>query len=113
MKVICIMCPRGCELEVTKGKKITVTGNGCPRGVIYGEREVTKPERMITTIKKFEDKTISLKSSKPVPKEKVFEVLKEIKTAKLPKNIEIGKVLISSVAQTDADIVITNINKNV
>jgi CxxC motif-containing protein len=113
MKVICIMCPRGCELEVTKGRKITVTGAGCPRGIIYGEREVTKPERMITTIKKYEDKTISLKSSKPVPKEKVYDVLKEIKSARLPKNIENGKTLIKNVCDTDADIVITNVNKKV
>ena len=110
MKVICIMCPRGCELEVTKGRKITVTGNECPRGVIYGEREVTKPERMITTIKKYGDKTISLKSSKPVPKNLVFDVLKEIKNARIPKNIQIGGVLIKNVAKTDCDIIITNIN---
>ena len=113
MKVICIMCPRGCELDVTKGRKITVTGNACPRGVIYGEREVTKPERMVTTIKKFEDKTISLKSSKPVPKEKVFDVLQEVKSARLPKNVEIGGPLIKNVCDTDVDIVITNINKKV
>ena len=102
MKVICIMCPRGCELEVTKGKKITVTGSGCPRGVIYGEREVTKPERMVTTIKKYGDSTISLKSSKPVPKKLVFDVLKEIKTAKVPKNIEVGGVLIKNVASQNS-----------
>lgn len=113
MKVICIMCPRGCELNVTKGRKITVTGAACPRGVIYGEREVTKPERMITTIKKFEDKTISLKSSKPVPKEKVFDVLQEIKRAKLPRKVEENGILIKNVSNTDADIVITNINKKV
>lgn len=113
MKVICIMCPRGCELNVTKGKKITVTGAGCPRGIIYGEREVTKPERMVTTIKKFEDKTISLKSSKPVPKEKVYNVLQEIKNARLPRKVETGVILIKNVANTDADIIITNINKNI
>ncbi len=111
MKVVCIMCPRGCELDVTKGKKIKVTGNACPRGVIYGEREVTNPERMVTTIKLCGDKTITLKSSKPVPKNKVFAVLQEIKKVKVPKIYEIGGVLISGVANTDCDIVITGISK--
>ena len=110
MKVICIMCPRGCELEVAKGKKITVTGNACPRGVIYGEREVTSPERMVTTIKKYNDMTISLKTDKSVPKDKVIQVLKEIKKSKLPKTLSCGDVIIKNVCDTDANVVITNIN---
>lgn len=112
MQVTCIMCPRGCELTVTQNKgKITVTGNSCPRGVIYGEREVTSPERVVTTIKKFGDKTISLKTDKPVPKEKVFDVLKAIKSAKVQKNISLNNVFIKNVAGTSSNIVVTGINK--
>ena len=36
MKMICINCPRGCELDVEKASDgiVTVTGNACPRGVL-------------------------------------------------------------------------------
>ncbi len=112
MQVTCIMCPKGCELEVTKsGKKITVTGASCPRGIIYGEREVTAPERMVTTIKKYGDKTITLKTDKPVPKEKVVDTLKAIKKARVPKGIALGDSLIKNVASTDAQIIVTGISK--
>lgn len=112
MQVTCIMCPRGCELTVTKEKgKITVTGNSCPRGAIYGEREVTSPERMVTTIKKFGEKTITLKTDKPVPKAKVFDTLKAVKRARVPKDIALGDMLIKNVAKTDSNIVVTGISK--
>ena len=35
--LVCIICPRGCNLKVElEGKEIKgVTGNGCPRGLQY------------------------------------------------------------------------------
>lgn len=111
MKVTCIMCPRGCELTVTKkAKSITVTGNSCPRGLLYGEKEVTAPERMVTTIKCYNGKTITLKSASPVPKGKVFDCLKEVKKAKVPDDIKVGDILVSNVAGTGEDIIVTGIS---
>lgn len=112
MEITCIMCPRGCQLEVTKiDDKIEVTGNACPRGAIYGEKEVTAPERMITTIKRYKDKTITLKSNNPVPKGKVFECLREIKQFEIISDLKIGDILIDNIAGTDCNIVVTGISK--
>lgn len=112
MKMICIMCPVGCELEVIKTKdKVTVTGNACPRGVIFGEKEITNPERMVTTIKQYKTGTISLKTSNPVSKKLVAGVLKEIKNTKPPENIKTGDVYIKNVLQTGQDVIVTGINK--
>ena len=78
MKITCIMCPVGCDLEVEKiGDKIKVTGNSCPRGIIYGEKEVTQPERIVTTIKKYKERTISLKTDKPIDKDIIVKAAKE------------------------------------
>ena len=41
MKLICIKCPRGCELEV-EGKQ--VSGNMCPRGIDYAMEEIITEE---------------------------------------------------------------------
>ena len=79
MDFTCIMCPVGCNLNVTKnGNEITVFGNGCPRGEIYGKNEITLPKRMITTIKKYKNGTISLKTSEAIDKNLIEKVLKEI-----------------------------------
>ena len=41
-KLICIICPRGCPLEIDEST-LEVRGNSCPRGKIYAESELTQP----------------------------------------------------------------------
>ena len=50
-KLICIGCPKGCELTVfLDGKQVTkVEGNHCKKGAVYGEKEVTAPTRIVTS----------------------------------------------------------------
>lgn len=111
MKVTCIMCPVGCELEVKQTQdKITVTGNGCPRGVIYGEREVTKPERIVTTVKIYKDRTLSLKTDRPIEKQYVAQVLKAVKRVEVSPNPKAGDILIKNIFNTDVNVVITSVN---
>ena len=45
----CIICPRGCLLEVELGENIAVSGNLCPRGKVYAENECTNPQRTVTS----------------------------------------------------------------
>jgi len=111
MEFVCIMCPVGCNLKVEKTEdKIKVSGNSCPRGAIYGEKEATCPERMVTTIKKYKNGTISLKLSNPIAKQNVESCLKEIANCKEPKSINIGDVLIKNVLNSGCDVIVTNIN---
>lgn len=39
-ELICITCPKGCHLRVDEEKDYKVTGNGCPRGAVYGKKSV-------------------------------------------------------------------------
>ncbi len=111
MEITCIMCPVGCSLKVTKNnKEIIVTGNGCPRGEIYGKNEITLPKRMITTIKKYKNGTISLKTSEPIDKRLVEKALKEIEKLSEPTKISAGEILIKNILNTGVDIVVTNVN---
>ena len=41
--IICITCPKGCRLSVDEENGYKVTGNGCPRGEIYGKNELQHP----------------------------------------------------------------------
>ena len=103
----CIMCPLGCQLTVLKdGDNITVTGNNCKRGEIFGKEEVTCPMRIVTSSVKTEKGVCACKTSKPVPKSIIFEVMKEIEKLRL-KSVKFGEVVIKNVLNTGADIVIT------
>lgn len=110
MKTICIMCPIGCELEITrKGENVEVLGNLCPRGKQYGIDEATYPKRIVTSIVKCsKDLYCSVKTTCPVEKSKIEEVLHEIAMIP-PKKYKFGEILIKNVAETGADIVVTGV----
>lgn len=103
----CIMCPLGCSLVATKdGDKITVTGNNCNRGEIFAKEELTCPMRIVTTSVKTEKGVKSCKTTKPVPKAKIFDVMKEIEKLRL-KDAKYGEIVVKNILGTGADIVIT------
>ena len=109
-ELTCIICPRGCTLTVTldEGKVTSVTGNACPRGVKYANDECTNPQRTVTTTARCADgSVVPVKTNKSIPKSKVFLCMEEINRATAPDDVKIGDVIISSVAGTDADVVIT------
>lgn len=99
-ELVCIICPRGCGLkvEMEEGKIVSITGNSCPRGVKYAEDECCNPQRTVTSTVRCENgKMVSVKTDRPIPKDKVFECMNLINaaTAKLP--VAIGDVIISDV----------------
>ena len=103
MKLICIKCPRGCELEV-EGKNIT--GNMCPRGIDYAKEETTRPMRIVTALVKTKNSVIPVKTDKEVPKSKIKDILVIINNLRIT-NAKIGDVLLLNVLNTGANIVVT------
>lgn len=112
-ELTCIGCPIGCALFASVyGDCTKITGNLCKIGIEYGINEVTDPRRAITTsIKvKFDNgttKILSLKTSKDIPKDKIFECLKEIRNTKVNRSFRIGDIVIENILGTGIDIVAT------
>ena len=111
-ELTCIGCPMGCQLTVTikDEDNITVSGNTCKRGEIYGIKEVTNPTRIVTSsveIDNAEIARVSVKTANDIPKGKIFDIMKEIRQIKVSAPVKIGDVVISNVADTGVDIVIT------
>lgn len=109
----CIICPIGCSLEVEmiSEHQILVSGNRCPRGENYGKKEVTAPTRVVTTSVKVEGKKggyISCKTKGEVPKDKVFDVVKEVKNITVKVPVYIGDILAQNIANTGIDLVATS-----
>ena len=99
-ELVCIICPRGCGLkvEMEEGKILSVTGNSCPRGLKYAQDECCNPVRTVTsTVRCDNGRMISVKTDRPIPKDKVFDCMKQINavTAKLP--VTIGNVILTDV----------------
>ena len=111
LSLTCVQCPMGCPLEVTlaDGEVVSVTGNTCPRGRVYGEHEATCPERVVTSLVEVagDYHPVSVKTAGPVPKERVDDVLDQISATTVEPPVSIGDVVIADVAGTGVDVVCT------
>ncbi len=111
-KLTCIVCPLGCEIEVTmEGDKITgVKGYTCPRGEEYAVQEVTAPKRVVMSVVKVKGgifPTVSVKTDKPVPKELIPEIMKKLAGVEVEAPVHVGQVIIENILGTGANIVAT------
>lgn len=112
METTCIVCPVGCNLTIEKiGDDIIVNGNGCVRGIEYGKSEYSCPKRIVTALVKGEDQVCSIKTTCPVQKTKIKDVLLLLKNA--PKiKYKVGDVVYKNIFDSGCDIIITSVNEN-
>ena len=107
----CIGCPLGCALKVTiDGENVTVTGNTCKRGADYGAKEVTHPTRIVTSTVCVKNGTIpmvSVKTAQDIPKEKIFDVMKELNRVVVKAPVHREDVIVSDICGTGVDLVAT------
>ncbi len=104
----CIVCPVGCRLRVDKGGE--VSGHKCKRGIVYATEETTHPTRMLTTTVKVNSrvaKRLSVRTSRPIPKAAMFDVMQALATVEARVPVNIHDVIIHNVAGTDVDIIAT------
>ena len=111
MKMICINCPKGCEMDVTARSDgaLAVVGNSCPKGEAYAKAEVTNPTRMVTGLVRVAGmrKPLPVKTKGAVPKTKIDAVLFALHQATVQLPVRIGDVIIPNVAETGVDVVAT------
>ena len=109
MDTTCIMCPMGCALRVEeKEGKVVVTGNTCPRGEKYGAAEYSHPERVVTTLLKTDrGGVVSVKTDRPIPKDKIEDFLAWAATFRVQGPVFTGDVLAQDPAGCGASVVAT------
>ena len=106
--LVCIVCPRGCRLKVDEENGYKVTGNSCPRGAAYGEKELVNPTRVITSTVKIQAETarrVPVKTDADIPKGKIFEIMKELDKVSLKAPVQVGDKVIENVLNLGVNIV--------
>ncbi|MCX8180966.1 MAG: DUF1667 domain-containing protein [Thermofilaceae archaeon] len=100
-ELVCIICPASCTLKVsTVGGDVKVEGAGCSRGVEYARREAVNPVRHVMTVVKVKNgdlPTVSVITSRPVPKKCVSEVMKSTAELEVEAPVELGQVILDNV----------------
>lgn len=112
MEITCICCPVGCLLRAEiEGEKLqSVSGNGCRRGAEYAAQECVAPVRVVTASVPVEGgslKRISVKTARPVAKERMFAVMDVLRGLTAQAPVKIGDVLLADVAGSGADLIAT------
>ena len=111
-QLVCIGCPRGCRLTIDeKDGAYIVTGNTCPRGKEFAISEMTAPKRTIcSTVKTvFSDvPVLPVRVSDDIPKEKIFDVMREINAVTLKERIGRGDAVIKNVLGLGVDVIATS-----
>jgi len=111
-EITCIVCPIGCKIVVKiDGLEFTILeGNKCKKGIEYAKSEAIDPRRMLTTSVLVEGGSwplVSVKSSEPISKDKLFRVLDEVKKKKVPAPINLNQIVIKNVANTKINLIAT------
>lgn len=111
--ITCIVCPSSCRITVEglDGHIADIRGYDCKRGVKYAEAEYLHPERSLTAVVKangYKTPVVSVRTSKPVPKDKQMECMDIIRKLVIDPPYEIGRVVLENILDTGADIVLTN-----
>ncbi|MFW6180188.1 MAG: DUF1667 domain-containing protein [Spirochaetota bacterium] len=111
-QLVCISCPVGCRLtvRVDAGDTVTVTGNKCVRGEEYGREEALSPRRVVTAtaaVRSSFQRRLPVRTSRPLPRELIPGLLREIYRLDLSPPVRMGDVLIPDYAATGVDVVAT------
>ena len=110
-KLVCIVCPRGCTMEVTENNgEYEVTGNFCKRGRDFAVAEQTMPMRTIcsTVATAFKEAPVlPVRVSADIPKDKIFDVMQEINKVVVKEKIGRGDIVIENVLGLGVDVIAT------
>ncbi|NMC06477.1 MAG: DUF1667 domain-containing protein [Candidatus Lokiarchaeota archaeon] len=111
-EVICIICPNSCTVTVKQmpDGKLLMEGQGCKRGETYAKDEFLAPKRTLATTVRIKGAFIPLlpvRTSVPVPKEKLNEILDLLARLEVEAPFKCGKVVVKNVLGLGADIIAT------
>ena len=115
-ELVCIGCPRGCQLKIEKNNRDewVVTGNTCKRGEAFAISEMTAPKRTICSVVKTafpETPVLPVRVSADIPKERIFDVMAQLRTVTVTERIGRGDVVIPNVLGLGVDIIATSNTK--
>ncbi len=109
--ITCIICPRGCQIQAWEEEgELKLIGYNCKRGKTYSTNEYYHPSRILTstiTIKGARLPLIPIRSSKPVPKDRLMDVMDELAQIQVKAPVKMGDTLVKNILNLNLDIVAT------
>lgn len=101
-KIICTVCPNGCEINVAElsTENCNIEGYKCEKGREYAEQEIANPARILTTTIKIKNgliKRLPVRSENPVPKDKILQIIGKVRGIEIEAPVEEGDIIIENI----------------
>ena len=101
--MVCIVCPRGCNLKVDENNDYKVIGHACGRGEDYGREEMMNPTRTVTTtvgISGAMYRRCPVKTKEPIPKRFIKDAMRLLDNVELSAPVTEGSVVVGDICGT-------------
>lgn len=109
-KIICIVCPVGCEIKfkVARDKMHDIKGNRCQRGLEYAKQEFYHPQRVLTTTVKVKEgrlPVVPVRTDRPVPRKMLTRCMRYLARIELTAPVKRGQVIVSDILGSGANVI--------
>ena len=109
--MVCLVCPKSCLLSVMgNSEKITVENNGCDRGLEFAKKELTDPERILTSTMRVYLGVlplVSVRSDKLVKKSELRKLIKQLDSIIVSAPVLSGQIMVSDLGENKVNIIAT------
>lgn len=112
MRICCTTCPNECELDVEVDENkhiISATGNRCPRGLTFAEKEVVDPERVLASTVRVEGAAhnvlLPVRTAGAIPLRLHFDVMKQLSALTVTAPVRMGDVILENVCGSGMNVV--------
>ncbi len=110
-KMICGICPKGCEISVVKtGENYDLYGYRCQKGYDFVVKNLSDPHQVLTTTVRtacHEQPLLAVKTVKPVPIRSFQKIMEEVKSIVVREPVNVGQAIRRNVGGTGVDLVST------
>jgi CxxC motif-containing protein len=109
-KLICVNCPKGCNITVTleDGKVTDLKGYSCEKGKKYAAQEVIRPMRVLTSTVKIENGTsrvLPVITNDAIPLDLCKKAMEAIRKIDVQAPVHVDDVLVKNFLNTGVDLV--------
>lgn len=108
-KILCITCPKGCTLEVSKqGETVVEIKPGCKRGHEYARRELVDPRRMVASTVRVRGGVhplLPVYTSEPFQKGKIQELMALLRQVEIAAPVQMDSIVLANALDSGIDIV--------
>lgn len=111
----CTTCPNDCALTVEVNaaadgsKTITnISGNRCPRGAVFAQTEVTRPERVLATtviVKGGDEQLLPVRSAAALPFDQHIQAMEILRATAVDAPVKMGDTIVANILNSGVDIV--------